>query len=179
MNKKNKCKKYLVLLILISSLSSCNTILRSAGIKADVSNKSPHNKLVDTVWRLKNDAYIIEYYGDKRNYLVVNRSATAFLSSKWEKSYNENYIGETYGGRKLIGGLKKGELITIIKVKKELGDFFVAESYLPIAIPVKTNRWTGNQELNLDLYYSNFSKGGWDLFYKQGILNPEYAERVK
>ncbi len=157
-------------------------------IDKDVSSIPPHNQLVNSVWKLKTDAYIVVYKSDP-NYLFLVPCSSKLghpkIGSQWlpDRSiiYKETNIGRVYdqGYLKVIGGLRKGELIKINKVvdSYRYGIGF-GSVYLPMVTPIKSNQITQSKNISLELYYSNGSGSLNDFCYK-GILNPEYAERVK
>lgn len=169
--------KILVTAILLGLLSGCAT-----GWNTDVSDTPPHKKLTGTVWELKTDAYIIEY-GDHRGmyYIIPNTDADGFSvylgSSIAGKPYNEDLVGLEISCAKIIGGLRAGERLEVVRVVKnshiEMGVY-----YYPFLVPKQRNRWTGVKQLNGKLFYNDRSKDG-TFYHELGILNPAYLEQVE
>ncbi|MEI6891496.1 MAG: hypothetical protein V5783_04905 [Pontiella sp.] len=160
-----------MILILACVVSGCVT---------DVSQKSPHDKLVGTVWRLKTDAYVVRF-NDQRNqrYVIPNtENFSAYLRdySINGEPFDEGNIGRKIVGEELVGGLRLGETFKVVRVLKS-SSIDMGTSYWPMMIPCKDNKWTGDDDLNGNKLYRGRDKNG-NLFYEQGILNPEYAEIV-
>jgi len=163
--------KIFVTLVLLCMLSGCVT---------DVSHEPPHNKLIGTVWRLKTDAYVIRF-NDQRNQLYIIPNTKEFGGylrdySIEGKPYDEKNIGRKIVGEKIVGGLRVGELLEVVRILKT-SSMDMGTSYWPMMVPLKENKWTASRELNgEDLYYGRDGDG--QLFYEQGVLNPEYAEVI-
>ena len=162
--------------MLLLSLTSCFNITTNA------SDIYPHDELVGSVWELKTDAYIVDYNETiRKKYFLTPCIEDSFidLESKYYP-YNEELIDPhtfyTSSKTGVIGGLRKGELVKIVKVLKH-NNFENGTFYYPIAIPLKDNKWTKGSKLYLGYYYDNLYSS--DKFYPQGVLNPEYAKRIK
>ncbi|GEM_PF-1675734 len=147
---------------------------------SDVSNEVPHNQLIGSVWKLKTDAYIFDFRDDlKIEYFIEVCEPKWGLKLNGSYEYNENNIGKDFdtGFRiKILGGLRKGELVKVVKVLKNK-NFENGITYIPIMKPLKFNKWVEGEELDGRNYYKNYDS--WDKFYSQGILNPDYVERVE
>ncbi len=159
-----------IILVLACVVSGCVT---------DVSQKAPHNKLVGTVWRLKTDAYVLEY-GDTRGVFLITPNTERFGVYREfaiaGKPYDEKNIGRKITGLKIVGGLRSGESLEVVRILKT-SSIDMGTSYWPMMIPCKGNKWTGGKELDGESFYYGRDKSG-KLFYGQGILNPEYVEIV-
>ena len=158
----------IMILFLACALSGCVT---------DVSQDPPHNKLIGTVWVLKTDAYVLEY-GDTRGEFLITPNTERFgvyrEFSIAGKPYDERNIGRKVTGLKIVGGLRSGESLEVVRILKT-SSIDMGTSYWPMMIPCKGNKWTVGKELNGEnLYYGRDTSG--KLFYEQGILNPDYAE---
>ena len=155
--------RFFALFMLLFALTGC---------VSDVSDIPPHNKLAGTVWKLKTDAYVIEFADNRRTYLIIPNTDKfgAYLNYKIiGEPYSEDNIGKKLEGVKIVGGLRAGEHLKVIRVEKhphiEMGTW-----YIPVMIPEQSNQWTGDKELSGHKLYRNF--------YDKGILNPECAEIV-
>jgi len=154
--------KTLMTLVLLCMLSGC---------ASDVSQELPHSRLIGTAWKLKTNAYVLELkynYNKKRLYIVPCVKGRYYFSD-WDYVYDESKIGQESDGSKVVGGLREGEILTIIRILK-VPHIEMGTSYHPIMVPEKSNKWTGGEELDGEFLY--------DQYYDKGILNPEYAERV-
>ena len=151
-----------------------------AGCVSDVSDKPPHNKLTGTVWKLKTDAYVIEYADNRRRYIIIPNADRfgAYLNYKViGEPYNEDNIGKKLDGVKIVGGLRAGESLTVMRVSKH-PHIEMGTSYRPMMIPEKLNAWTKEKELDGAKLYRGRDKTG-KFFNEQGIMNPQYIEIIR
>jgi hypothetical protein len=150
------------------------------GWNTDVSQIPPHNKLTGTVWKLKTDAYVLEW-GDhwRMYYIYPNTAEFSGVLGEFHISgdpYDESNIGRKVTGLKIVGGLRAGESIRVVRVLKN-SHIEMGTTYVPMMIPEQENKWTGNKQLNgADLYHDRGEDGKH--FDEQGILNPKYAEKT-
>jgi hypothetical protein len=146
-------------LFLVCLVSGC-----AHGWNSDVSDVQPHSKLVNTEWKLTKDAYLISVL-DNRKVILIIPATKPFgpFTPDGDCSYNEEKIGQEGNGVKVIGGLRAGEVLKIIRVVKN-SHIEMGTTYHPIMVPERSNRWTGDKELD------------GKYLYDKGILNPEYVE---
>jgi len=141
------------------------------GCTTDVSTKFPHSNLVETVWQLKQDAYIMKYHDERGRYYLVPCSTNQYSGLFPDRDYvfNEENIGRTINGKTWVGGLQKGEQVRIIRVLKDPNPE-IGTRFYPIAIPLSHNRWVDDNELNMYWLYDGFES--------KGVLNPVNIEKV-
>lgn len=141
------------------------------GCASDVSNTKPHSNLIGTTWKLKVDAYIIEYDDDRNNHRILPCSPSQysgnFPDAKFE--FKEANVGLHYNGTSIVGGLHKGTVLTIIRVTKDVHPEIGARFY-PIATVERIDGEVGGGELNARLLYRGY--------HDKGILNPEYVDLI-
>ena len=139
------------------------------GCVNDVSNDYPHNKLLGTTWRLKVDAYVIEYNDNRGSFQLVPCSSELFSGLFPDRRfvYDEKYIGRSFKNKAVVAGLQKGDEITILRIEKDFNPELGLRIY-PLAIIKNNNEYVDKKFLNLYWLYDGFTE--------RGILNPKYAE---
>jgi hypothetical protein len=159
--------KYLTILILLSLLSGC-----ASGWNTDVSNEPPYNQLVKTQWKMKTDAYIVEYQDQRRVYIISPCKSPFWVAfpPDWKREYNENNIGNSVNGEKVVGGLRTGEILEIVSVVKN-SHIEMGKSYHPMMIPNQTNAWTKSKVLDGAAFY-RYSDD-------KSMLDTNYVVRIK
>jgi len=165
--RKSVMKILMTLLVLTGLVTGC-----ANGWNSDASAVFPHSGLVGTQWKLKTDAYVIEYLDNRKVYIIIPCSqkfnSSFFPNGEW--MYAEKDIGQKYGAIKAVGGLRAGEVLKIVRVVKN-SHIEMGVSYHPMMVPEQSNRWTGDKELDGEFLYDDFEE--------QGVLNPDYAEKIE
>ena len=153
-------------LLCVVFLSGCTMI------KVNVSKKPPHNQLIGTVWKLKTDAYVVQYFDEwiPSYYIVpcVNEKLL-YLPDSVNLEFNERNVGVYDNSVKIVGAFKKSSRFKIVKVLKEI-NWEMGPSYQPIMIFLGEDKWAKNKKFDADILYQDYEK--------KGILNPKYAEKV-
>jgi hypothetical protein len=159
--------KIFMMFVLMAALSGC-----ANGWNSDASAMLPHSSLIGTRWKLTSDAYIIEYQDHRKAYMIMpcSKEFNSAFFPNGKRAYEESKIGQKYGGKKAVGGLRAGEVLKIVRVVKN-SHIEMGTTYHPMMVPEQSNRWTGDKELDGVFLY--------DEFEKQGILNPDYAEKIE
>ena len=154
-------------LLCVVFLSGCTMI------KVNVSKKPPHNQLIGTVWKLKTDAYVIQYLDEwiPSYYIVpcVNEELS-YLPDPVDLEFNEKNVGIHNNSVKIVGAFKKNSRFRIVKVLKET-NLEMGSYYRPVMIFLgEDNKWAKNKKFDAEILYQDYEK--------KGILNPKYAEKV-
>ena len=143
------------------------------GWNTDISEDPLYSQLfIETEWKLKDDAYIVEF-GDHRGHYIISPCKSPFwvtFPPDWKKEYNENNIPRKDSHPEVVGGLRAGETIVIVRVVKN-SHIKMGESYHPMVIPKKENRWTGKKELDGKALY-RYSDD-------KTMLDTNYVERIE
>lgn len=157
-------------------LPSLLAVLTLSSCVSNVSDTAPHSNLVGTTWKLKQDAYIIEYYDSRGNFYIIPclPKFYGYIPGEGEL-YREENVGRKDNKIRIVGGLRSGELFKVAQVT-EVRSFEMGTSFDPMIIPLKSNRWTGVKKLNAAHFYDGYPYGK---FHDKGILNPDYVVRIK
>jgi hypothetical protein len=161
-------KILLPLFVFVSLVSGC-----ASGWNSDVSDTPPHNRLINTTWTLKTNAYVVAYEDNRKDLIIIPnvRSLSTYLNyTIIGKPYDESNVGKRFGGAKVLGGFRAGEQLQIVSVIKN-SHFEMGTTYHPMMVPAQSSRWTGDKELDGEFLYEDFEE--------QGTLNPDYAVKVE
>lgn len=159
--------KSLVLLVVLGMFVGCS----KHGRDGDASSIPPHSGLVDSEWVLTKDAFLIRV-SDNPNVVLIIPATKPFgaFTPDGDCSYSEEKIGKAGNGVEVAGGLRAGEVLKVVRVVKNT-HIEMGTTYHPIMVPVQNNRWTGDTELDGVFLYDDFEE--------QGVLNPDYVEKVE
>jgi hypothetical protein len=134
---------------------------------ADVSLEEPHRKIVGTVWRLKQDGYLVKEWLEP----------VTFEPCYWLQPYDERRIGEKEGRARKVGGLRKGTLVRIDRVVKEPG-LLATDCYLPMGVPLDASGKATGGEVSFAVIYGIAMRKSAEQ-RRMGVLDGNGAERVK
>lgn len=151
--------KTAILLSIVALLSGCM-------YRVDVTPK--HSGVIGQ-WRLKTDTYIIQYDDDWFAYYAVacDPSSSGRLPD-WDITYSENRFGSRGNGVEIVGGLRKGSIVTITSVIED-HHATMGISHEPFAEVKDMNGKP--RRTNFLWFYRRFSQSQ--------ILNPEWAEKIQ
>lgn len=151
--------KNVILLSVVTLLSGCM-------YRMDVTKK--HANVIGE-WRLKADTYIIQYDDDWFAYHAIACDPSCANSlPDWNITYSESRFGDRGNGVEIVGGLRKGSIVTIESVIED-HHATMGISHEPFA---KIKAMNGkSRKINFSQFYKEFSQ--------TQILNPEWAEKIQ
>ena len=139
------------------------------GCTTDVSNQEPYNKLIDNIYILNQDSYITEFDDNKGSYILAPCSSNLYsgLFPNGDYLYSGKKIGCVFDETTIVGALRKGTKIKIIRVMKRFNPE-MGSRYYPIGVVISKNNW----KRELDLYWL------YESSKNKETLDPEYVKRV-
>ena len=139
------------------------------GCTTDVSNQEPYNKLIDNIYILNQDSYITEFDDNKGSYILEPCISNLYIELLYDKKYeySEKSIGNIFNGIKIVGALRRGTKIKVVRVMKRLNPE-MGSRYSPIGVVISKNNW----KRELDLYWL------YESSKNKETLDPEYVKRV-
>jgi hypothetical protein len=151
--------KTAILLAVVTLLSGCM-------YRVDVTKKHPS---VLGEWRLRANTYIIQYDDDWFAYHAIACDPSSANSlPDWDITYSESRFGNRGNGVEIVGGLRKGSIVTIESVIED-HHATIGVSYEPFAEIKDMNG--KSRRTNFSWFYRGFSQSQ--------ILNPEWAEKIQ
>ena len=159
--------KIFVLLALACVFSGC-----VHGWTSDVSAELPYSQLVNTEWKLKEDAYIVEFQDHRGFYYIFacEKLGSVTFPPDWDWRYNENNIGKINASEKVVGGLRAGEVLKVVRVLKN-SHIEIGVTYHPIMITEQNNKWSGKKELDGGFLLDRFDSS-------KCVFDPKHVEPV-
>lgn len=149
-------KKVIAILVMCCAMLGC-----ASSVKTD----PVHGKLLGS-WELKVDAYVIRFDDELRRLVIVPcapENSIYLPNRNWK--YDESAIGREGDGTVIVGGIRRGQILTVVDVLKDSHPT-MGVSYHPIATVGGGSPLAG-RKLDAELLYSKF--------YSDGILNPAWA----